>query len=181
MVQVMGLLQVVVFMAASKLESQAQSGQARETSQKQTVGEASSDVPSVPPVVAESSEEDKAASAGLSVSDGKRSIDASSVFLQLPQADLRNLCSLLGREGYFQFFTLVHFESSVLSVNFHTIFWSIHHWLSAIHLYIIFYQKNLFSISFLVVSIFLYFCFPSCCELDNESLIFSIDKFQAVR
>jgi hypothetical protein len=103
MVQVMGLLQVVVFMAASKLESQAQSGQARETSQKQTVGEASSDVPSVPPVVAESSEEDKAASAGLSVSDGKRSIDASSVFLQLPQADLRNLCSLLGREGYFQF------------------------------------------------------------------------------
>ncbi|XP_011038806.1 PREDICTED: E3 ubiquitin-protein ligase UPL1 isoform X3 [Populus euphratica] len=97
--QVMGLLQVVVFMAASKLESQAQSGQARETSQKQTVGEASSDVPSVPPVVAESSEEDKAASAGLSVSDGKRSIDASSVFLQLPQADLRNLCSLLGREG----------------------------------------------------------------------------------
>ncbi|XP_061985424.1 E3 ubiquitin-protein ligase UPL1 isoform X3 [Populus nigra] len=97
--QVMGLLQVVVFMAASKLESQAQSGQARETSQKQTVGEASSDVPSVPPVVAESSEEDKAASAGLSVSDGKRGIDASSVFLQLPQADLRNLCSLLGREG----------------------------------------------------------------------------------
>ncbi|KAJ6966039.1 E3 ubiquitin-protein ligase UPL1 isoform X3 [Populus alba x Populus x berolinensis] len=97
--QVMGLLQVVVFMAASKLESQAQSGQARETSQKQTVGEASSDVPSVPPVVAEASEEDKAASAGLSVSDEKRSIDASSIFLQLPQADLRNLCSLLGREG----------------------------------------------------------------------------------
>ncbi|KAH8518946.1 hypothetical protein H0E87_000697 [Populus deltoides] len=97
--QVMGLLQVVVFMAASKLESQAQSGQARETSQKQTVGEASSDVPSVPPVVAESSEEDKAASAGLSVSDGKKSIDASNVFLQLPQADLRNLCSLLGCEG----------------------------------------------------------------------------------
>ncbi|KAJ6314476.1 hypothetical protein OIU78_018036 [Salix suchowensis] len=95
--QVMGLLQVVVFMAASKLESQAQSEQARETSQKQNVGEASSDVPSVLPVVAESSQEDKASS--ITASDGKRSMDASSVFLQLPQPDLRNLCSLLGREG----------------------------------------------------------------------------------
>ncbi|CAK7324495.1 unnamed protein product [Dovyalis caffra] len=97
--QVMGLLQVVVFTAASKLESKVQSGQAREPSQKRTVGEAPGDVQSVLPLVAESSQEDKAASAGLSISDGKRSIDACSVFLQLPQPDLRNLCSLLGHEG----------------------------------------------------------------------------------
>lgn len=116
MVQVMGLLQVVVFMAASKLESQAQSEQARETSQKQNVGEASSDVPSVLPVVAESSQEDKASS--ITASDGKRSIDASSVFLQLPQPDLRNLCSLLGREGYFQFVTLILSYQSTCTLYF---------------------------------------------------------------
>ncbi|KAJ6886418.1 E3 ubiquitin-protein ligase UPL1-like isoform X1 [Populus alba x Populus x berolinensis] len=96
--QVMGLLQVVVFTAASKLDSHAQSGQARETSQKQTAGEVPGGVQSVPPLVAESSQEDKAASSG-SISNGNRSIDACSVFLKLPQPELRNLCSLLGCEG----------------------------------------------------------------------------------
>ncbi|XP_011044918.1 PREDICTED: E3 ubiquitin-protein ligase UPL1-like isoform X2 [Populus euphratica] len=96
--QVMGLLQVVVFTAASKLDSHAQSGQARETSQKQTAGEVPGGVQSVPPLVAESSQEDKAASSG-SISNGNRSIDACSVFSKLPQPELSNLCSLLGCEG----------------------------------------------------------------------------------
>ncbi|KAI5571220.1 hypothetical protein BDE02_11G079400 [Populus trichocarpa] len=96
--QVMGLLQVVVFTAASKLDTHAQSGQARENSQKQTAGEVPGGVQSVPPLVAESSQEDKAASSG-SISNGNRSIDACSVFLKLPQPELSNLCSLLGCEG----------------------------------------------------------------------------------
>ncbi|XP_034896846.1 E3 ubiquitin-protein ligase UPL1 isoform X1 [Populus alba] len=96
--QVMGLLQVVVFTAASKLDSHAQSGQAQETSQKQTAGEVPGGVQSVPPLVAEPSQEDKAASSG-SISSRNRIIDACSVFLKLPQPELSNLCSLLGCEG----------------------------------------------------------------------------------
>lgn len=98
----MGLLKVVVYAAASKLECQTQSGQATTNSPNQTGGEASGDVQRDPSALEpESSQEHKAASAQLSASDGKRSIDTCSIFLQLPQSDLRNLCSLLGCEGYY--------------------------------------------------------------------------------
>ncbi|KAG6756300.1 hypothetical protein POTOM_039727 [Populus tomentosa] len=86
------------FHGSIKLDSHAQSGQAQETSQKQTAGEVPGGVQSVPPLVAEPSQEDKAASSG-SISSRNRIIDACSVFLKLPQPELSNLCSLLGCEG----------------------------------------------------------------------------------
>ncbi|RVW50069.1 E3 ubiquitin-protein ligase UPL1 [Vitis vinifera] len=70
--QVMNLLQVVVNSAASKLECQTQSEQATDDSQNLPANEAS---------------------------DGKKCINTYDIFLQLPQSDLHNLCSLLGYEG----------------------------------------------------------------------------------
>ncbi|XP_065862675.1 E3 ubiquitin-protein ligase UPL1-like isoform X2 [Euphorbia lathyris] len=96
--QVMGLLQVVICTAAQKVESRTLSGQVTANSEKQTVDEASGDIQKDPPLETEISQEDKS-KAELSTSDGKRVIDTCSIFLQLPLPDLRNLCSLLGREG----------------------------------------------------------------------------------
>ncbi|TXG67972.1 hypothetical protein EZV62_009247 [Acer yangbiense] len=98
--QVMGLLGVIVNKAASKLECQSLSEPATENPQKLPTNEASGDVQiDPPPSEPSSSEDDKHASASLSTSDGKKSCDIYDIFLQLPQSDLRNLCSLLGREG----------------------------------------------------------------------------------
>uniref|UniRef100_F6I565 HECT-type E3 ubiquitin transferase n=1 Tax=Vitis vinifera TaxID=29760 RepID=F6I565_VITVI len=94
--QVMNLLQVVVNSAASKLECQTQSEQATDDSQNLPANEASGD-----PTLLEqnSNQEDKGHSAELSTSDGKKCINTYDIFLQLPQSDLHNLCSLLGYEG----------------------------------------------------------------------------------
>lgn len=101
MVQVMGLLQVIVYTAASKLECRSQSEPAVENSRKPMIDEASGGVCKDPPLTEpESSQEDKHASIKSSSSDGKRSIDPYDIFSKLPQSDLRNLCSLLGHEGY---------------------------------------------------------------------------------
>uniref|UniRef100_A0A2P2M8T8 HECT-type E3 ubiquitin transferase n=1 Tax=Rhizophora mucronata TaxID=61149 RepID=A0A2P2M8T8_RHIMU len=98
--QVMGLLQVVVYTAASKLECIAQSGRVPLNSQKPTSNGASDDVQGDPSSLRlESSQEDRPDGAEVSVPDTKKSIDIYSIFLQLPQSDLQNLCSLLGREG----------------------------------------------------------------------------------
>ncbi|KAJ9153952.1 hypothetical protein P3X46_027337 [Hevea brasiliensis] len=97
--QVMGLLQVVIYTAASRLECHALSGPTTAKSEKQTVNEASGDIdPSLEPEQ-ESSQEDKLTNAELSTADGNRSFSTSNVFLHLPLPDLRNLCCLLGREG----------------------------------------------------------------------------------
>ncbi|KAF2288944.1 hypothetical protein GH714_022947 [Hevea brasiliensis] len=99
--QVMGLLQVVIYTAASRLECHALSGPTTAKSEKQTVNEASGDIqkdPSLEPEP-ESSQEDKLTNAELSTEDGNRSFSTSNVFLHLPSPDLRNLCCLLGREG----------------------------------------------------------------------------------
>ncbi|XP_037491239.1 E3 ubiquitin-protein ligase UPL1 isoform X2 [Jatropha curcas] len=96
--QVMGLLQVVIYTAASKLECRSLYGTATKNSEKQTATEASGDVQKDPPLEPECSQEDKSASE-LSISDGKKNLDTCSIFLQLPLPDLRNLGSLLGREG----------------------------------------------------------------------------------
>lgn len=101
-VQVMGLLQVIVYTAASKFECRSQSEPATENSQKPLIDEASGDAQKDPPSAEPaSSQEDKNAGDKSSTSDGKRSMDICDIFLHLPQCDLRNLCSLLGREGYF--------------------------------------------------------------------------------
>lgn len=98
--QVMGLLQVIVYTAASKLECRSQSEPAVENSQKPMIDEASGDVCKDPSSTEpESSHEDKHACIKTSSSDGKRSIDTYDILSKLPQSDLRNLCSLLGHEG----------------------------------------------------------------------------------
>jgi hypothetical protein len=145
-VQVMGLLQVVVFTAASKLDTHAQSGQARENSQKQTAGEVPGGVQSVPPLVAESSQEDKAASSG-SISNGNRSIDACSVFLKLPQPELSNLCSLLGCEGYFQALILISNILKVLCL------------ISQLNMLIFFGQSIISDVTFIYLYIFFSFSY----------------------
>ena len=62
----------------------------------------------------ESNPEDKSIGAELSSSSGKKSIDIYNIFLQLLQTDLRNLCSLLGREGYYLcFFCCLFFDSYI--------------------------------------------------------------------
>ncbi|XP_021641769.2 E3 ubiquitin-protein ligase UPL1 isoform X2 [Hevea brasiliensis] len=97
--QVMGLLQVVIYTAASKSEGQALSGHQTTNSEKQNVSEASCDDQKGPPLEPESNQEDKFTTAELTTSDGKRSFSTSNIFFRLPLPDLRNLCSLLGREG----------------------------------------------------------------------------------
>lgn len=95
MLQIMSLLQVIVYTAASKLENQLPSEPMMENSQKLAVSEAYSEIRKE----IESSQENKNKGAELSVLDGKRNNDIYNIFLQLPQSDLRNLCSLLGNEG----------------------------------------------------------------------------------
>lgn len=96
----MGLLQVVVYSAAAKLECQADLD--KETQNQPTNEEASEDAEKNPAVPEpESNQEDTPSVAESSSGPGKKSVDVYTVFLQLPQLDLRNLCTLLGREGYF--------------------------------------------------------------------------------
>ncbi|KAG7953992.1 hypothetical protein I3843_12G138000 [Carya illinoinensis] len=98
--QVMGLLQVVVYTAASKLEYQPQSETATENTLDLPVNEVPGDVQNDPPISEpDSKQEDNCAGAESSDSDEKRSIDMYSIFLRLPQSELSNLCSILGREG----------------------------------------------------------------------------------
>ena len=96
-VQVMGLLQVVVYTAASKLESQSHSEQPVASSQVQeAVSQPQEDSSSA---VAEPNQDDKSVSDGLSTSDDLKKVDMNDIFMKLPQTDLHNLCSLLGHEG----------------------------------------------------------------------------------
>ncbi|KAI5385562.1 E3 ubiquitin-protein ligase UPL1 isoform X2 [Lathyrus oleraceus] len=94
--QVMGLIQVVVDTAASKLESQSQSEKAIADTLNLSVNEAEKD----PPLVElDSNQQDKHADTKARPSNGKKNLDMYNIFLQLPQSDLRNMCNLLGHEG----------------------------------------------------------------------------------
>ncbi|GLT57481.1 hypothetical protein SLA2020_304490 [Shorea laevis] len=100
--QVMGLIQVVVNTAASKLESKSLSELTVKNlnSQNPHSNESSGDVQRDPPLSKpESSQKEKHINEESSASDGKKMVDTSDIFLQLPQSDLRNLCSLLGCPG----------------------------------------------------------------------------------
>ncbi|KAM7504309.1 hypothetical protein LguiB_003213 [Lonicera macranthoides] len=98
--QVMGLLQVVVDTAASKLNRQTQSELAAASSPNLSGNEAVSDVPKDSPSLdAESNRADKSGGDGVSTSDGQTSNKMYDIFLQLPQPDLHNLSGLLGYEG----------------------------------------------------------------------------------
>ncbi|XP_007020477.2 PREDICTED: E3 ubiquitin-protein ligase UPL1 [Theobroma cacao] len=100
--QVVGVLQVVVYTAASKLESRSLSDLAvdNSNSHNQLTNEASGDAHKDPSLSEpDSNQEDKWTNAESSASGGHRNVNLYNIFLQLPESDLRNLCSLLGREG----------------------------------------------------------------------------------
>lgn len=98
MAQVLGLLQVVVYNAASKLESQSRSEQVMSEPQPPEQSEhGKNEKSSLEP---ELHKEDENSNLNLSSSSGRRSISICDVFLQLPHSDLCNLCCLLGHEGY---------------------------------------------------------------------------------
>ncbi|KAK4767786.1 hypothetical protein SAY87_002927 [Trapa incisa] len=100
--QVLGLIQVVVYDAAKRLESQSQSEQKPDSAM--VPPERSCDLKkeeslSVPEKNSNTNKEDKCTTGGMSSSKEKRSINIYDVLLQLPMSDLSTLCSLLGREG----------------------------------------------------------------------------------
>ncbi|KAL2343611.1 hypothetical protein Fmac_004896 [Flemingia macrophylla] len=98
--QVMGLIQVVVDTAASKLESQSQLEKGMADAQNLSANEAPSTTEKdAPSVESDSNQQDKHADISACQSEGKKNVDMYNIFLQLPQSDLRNLCILLGREG----------------------------------------------------------------------------------
>ena len=104
MLQVVGLLQVIVHTAASKLENWSLSDLAVDNSNSQNllINEASGDAHKDPPLSEpESNQEDKQTNAESSGSNGNRNVNLYNIFLQLPESDLCNLCSLLGSEGYY--------------------------------------------------------------------------------
>ncbi|GMN62344.1 hypothetical protein TIFTF001_031415 [Ficus carica] len=97
--QVIGLLQVVVYNAATKLECQTNLDKEPQDSENPSTNEASEDKKDPAVSDPDPKQEDIRIGGESSSSDGKKSIDIYNIFLQLPQSDLCNLCSLLGREG----------------------------------------------------------------------------------
>ncbi|KAE9610601.1 putative aminoacyltransferase, E1 ubiquitin-activating enzyme [Lupinus albus] len=99
--QVMGLIQVVVDNAASELESQSQSEKEMVNTQDLLVNEASGNITQDPPLAKTETLEivlnEQNKLADINHYDGKKK--EYNIFLQLPQFDLRNVCTLLGREG----------------------------------------------------------------------------------
>lgn len=97
----MGLLQVVVNNAASKVECQTHSVQSVTESQILPDPGASGDTPNETPTSKHDSnqEVDKGAGSEVSPSVEKKVVKPYDIFLQLPESDLRNLCSLLAHEG----------------------------------------------------------------------------------
>ncbi|KAL2483694.1 E3 ubiquitin-protein ligase [Forsythia ovata] len=110
--QVMGLLQVVVYAAASKLELQSPSEEtaaptdnppSEETAaptDNPSSNEIASDVQKDPQLLEiEVNQLDKSSGTSKTTSDGHGNLKTGDIFLLLPQSDLHNLCSLLGQEG----------------------------------------------------------------------------------
>jgi E3 ubiquitin-protein ligase HUWE1 len=97
--QVMGLLQVVVHTASSKLECELQLEQATETSTKPPVNESSENAQKDSLSESKSGPDEKPASSEMSNSNVQKRSNVYNIFLHLQQSDLCNLCSLLGREG----------------------------------------------------------------------------------
>ncbi|CAI9088204.1 OLC1v1022471C1 [Oldenlandia corymbosa var. corymbosa] len=99
--QVMGLLQVVVYTAVSKLESQSHSKEATLNTENPSDGGNASiiqkDASSEP---ADSSRQENGnTSSENTTSQSEKTVNISNIFLELPQSELHNLCSILGREG----------------------------------------------------------------------------------
>lgn len=96
----MGLLQVVVYAAASKVDIQISTEETAPPAESPSGNETTTETRTDSHVsLVESSQLDQSASA--SKSDGQRSIRTYDIFLLLPHSDLQNLCALLGHEGYY--------------------------------------------------------------------------------
>ncbi|KAJ0230389.1 HECT domain-containing protein [Hirschfeldia incana] len=91
---VMGLLQVVVYTAASRLEGWSPLSSLPEKSEEKPVGEEASSETRKDAKSEQVDEADK-----QSVARRKNCADIYNIFLQLPQSDLCNICLLLGYEG----------------------------------------------------------------------------------
>lgn len=99
--KVMGLLQVVIYAAASKVDIESNTEETAPPTEIASGNETTSDIQKDPHVMGvESSQPDQSTSSLNSKSDGQRSIRTRDIFLMMPQSDLRNLCGLLGHEGY---------------------------------------------------------------------------------
>ncbi|CAA2959517.1 E3 ubiquitin- ligase UPL1 isoform X1 [Olea europaea subsp. europaea] len=94
--QVMGLLQVVVYAAASELDLQSHSEETAAPTDNPPSNEIATDVQKSE---TEINQLDKSSGTSKTTSDGQRNLKTSDIFLLLPQSDLHNLCSLLGHEG----------------------------------------------------------------------------------
>ncbi|KAL3508356.1 hypothetical protein ACH5RR_027757 [Cinchona calisaya] len=98
--QVMGLLQVIVYTAVSKLECESHSEDAMtntRTPGSGNTGNIEKDTSQLP--VESSQQKNESNPAGKSTSQCQKSMNIYDLFLQLPQSDLHNLCSILGHEG----------------------------------------------------------------------------------
>lgn len=96
--QVMGLLQVVVYTAASRLQSLSLPEQVLDDTQNLS-SKASDEAQKEDALVETDKQQSKVEKGGSSASDGLRSHNIHDVFIRLPKSDLRNLCRLLGYEG----------------------------------------------------------------------------------
>lgn len=92
--QVIGLLQEVVYTAASRIEGWSPLSSLSEKSEEKPVGEEASSETRKDAKSEQVDEADK-----QSVARVKNCADIYNIFLQLPQSDLCNLCLLLGYEG----------------------------------------------------------------------------------
>lgn len=97
----MGLLQVVVYTAASKLECQSHSEEAASNSQTLSGDGAASNIQKDSSLLQDESghQDDENTPTSKSRSHSQTSTDIYDIFLQLPQSDLHNICSILGHEG----------------------------------------------------------------------------------
>lgn len=98
----MGLLQVVVFAAAAKVEFKSSGAETAARTENVSGNETTSDIQKDPHVDEVKSDPlDLSSSALNSKADGQKSDTTRDIFVRIPRQDLHNLCSLLGHEGYY--------------------------------------------------------------------------------
>uniref|UniRef100_A0A7N0U1T4 HECT-type E3 ubiquitin transferase n=2 Tax=Kalanchoe fedtschenkoi TaxID=63787 RepID=A0A7N0U1T4_KALFE len=90
--QLMGLIQVVVSSASTKLESQSEAGQCQTTATESNGAQGDS-APEVSDPNTKNGQTEE-----ISLKDKVSTVDIRNIFLQLPHTDMRNLCSLLSHE-----------------------------------------------------------------------------------
>ncbi|KZV53708.1 hypothetical protein F511_38118 [Dorcoceras hygrometricum] len=98
--QVMGLLQVVVFAAAAKVEFKCSVAETAGQTESVPGNETESDIQIDPHVYEVKLDTLEQSSCGLNAKAiGQKSDTTHDIFVQIPRQDLHNLCSLLGHEG----------------------------------------------------------------------------------